>query len=61
MEIELGVYRFGHIQFQELLKYVWRGGYPRWKNETRPAYVLEMKNKVMRNGSGIFSGIEFGD
>mgnify|MGYP001813302878 FL=1 len=61
LEVELGVYRFGHIQFQELLKYVWRGGYPRWKNETRPAYVLEMKNKVMRNGSGVFSDIEFGD
>ena len=61
MEIELGVYRFSHILFQELLKYVWRGGYPRWKNDNRPAYVLEMKNKVMRNGSGVFSGIEFGD
>ena len=61
MEIELGVYRFSHILFQELLKYVWRGGYPRWKNDNRPAYVLEMKDKVMRNGSGVFSGIEFGD
>ena len=61
MEIELGVYRFSHILFQELLKYVWRGGYPRWKNDNRPAYVLEMKNKVMRNGSGVFSDIEFGD
>ena len=61
MEIELGAYRFNHIQFQELLKYVWRGGYPRWKNEIRPAYVLEMKNSVLLNGTGVFSDIEFGD
>ena len=60
-EIELGAYRFSHIQFQELLKYVWRGGYPRWKNEIRPAYVLEMRNNVLLNGTGVFSDIEFGD
>ena len=61
MEIELGAYRFNHIQFQELLKYVWRGGYPRWKNEIRPAYVLEMKNNVLLSDTGVFSDIEFGD
>jgi len=61
MEIELGAYRFNHLQFQELLKYVWRGGYPRWKNEIRPAYVLGMKNNVLLNSTGIFREIEFGD
>jgi len=59
--IELGAYRFSHIQFQELLKYVWQGGYPRWKNEIKPACVSEMKNKVMLNDTGIFSDIEFSD
>ena len=59
--IELGAYRFSRIQFQELLKYVWRGGYPRWKNEFRPASVLEMKNKVMLNPTGVFSNIDFND
>jgi hypothetical protein len=59
MAIELGAYRFSQIQFQELLKYVWRGGYPRWKNEIRPAYVFEMKNNVLLNGTGVFSDIEF--
>ena len=61
MEIVLGTYRFNHLQFQELLKYVWRGGYPRWKNEIRPAYVLEMKNNILLNGTGVFSDVEFGD
>ena len=61
METEIGIYRFTRNQLQELLKYVWRGGYPRWKNEIRPAYVSEMKNKVMLNRTGVFSNIDFND
>ena len=61
MQVELGGYRFSHIQFQELLKYVWRGGYPRWKNEVRPAYVSNMKKQIMLKRIGIFDNIEFLD
>jgi len=61
MQVELGAYRFSHIQFQELLKYVWRGGYPRWKNEVRPAYVSDMKKQIMLKRIGIFDSIEFLD
>lgn len=61
MQVELGAYRFNHIQFQELLKYVWRGGYPRWKNEVRPAYVSNMKKQIMLKRIGIFDDIEFLD
>jgi hypothetical protein len=61
METEIGIYRFSRNQFQELLKYVWRGGYPRWKNEFRPACVTEMKNKIMLNRTGVFSNIDFSD
>ena len=61
METAIGAYRFNRIQFQELLKYIWRGGYPRWKNEIRPAYVLELKRQIMLNRKGIFEHIVFGD
>ena len=61
METAIGPYHFNRTQFQELLKYVWRGGYPRWKNDTRPAYVTEMKNKVLLNSSGVFNDIDFED
>jgi hypothetical protein len=61
METAIGPYRFNRTQFQELIKYVWRGGYPRWKNGIRPAYVTEMKDKVILNSSGVFSGIDFED
>ena len=61
METAIGPYHFNRTQFQELLKYVWRGGYPRWKNDTRPAYVTAMKNKILLNSNGVFSDIDFDD
>jgi len=60
-EIEIGVYRFNRVQFQELTKYVWRGGYPRWKDEIRPDYVTVMRDIIMQNRTGIFDGIVFED
>jgi hypothetical protein len=56
-EIRIGEYRFSRTQFQSLIDYVWRGGYPRWQDEIRPAYVSTMRDKVMRNCEGIFEGI----
>jgi hypothetical protein len=61
METAIGPYRFNRSQFQELIKYVWRGGYPRWKNEIRPDYVTEMKKQIMAKRIGIFENIEFLD
>jgi hypothetical protein len=61
METVIGSFRFNRIQFQELLIYVWRGGYPRWKNEIRPGYVLELKRQILLNPIGIFEHITFGD
>jgi hypothetical protein len=60
-EIELGVYRFNRIGFQELILYVWRGGYPRWKDETRPGYVMEMRDKILKNCRGSFKNLIFKD
>ncbi len=60
-EIEIGVYRFNRVQFQELIKYVWRGGYPRWENKIRPGYVTVMRDIISQNCKGIFNGIVFED
>jgi hypothetical protein len=57
--IQIGDYRFSSPQFQELINYVWRGGYPRWKDEIRPAYVLTMRDKILRDRKGIYEGIRF--
>ena len=60
-EINIGVYRFNRVQFQELIKYVWRGGLPRWKDEIRPDYVTQMKNKIMQNPEGLIYNMDFID
>jgi hypothetical protein len=60
-DIQIGDYRFDRFQFQELINYVWRGGYPHWKDDIRPAYVTAMHDKIMQNRRGIFEGIVFGD
>ena len=61
LNVTIGSYRFDRSQFQELLKYVWQGGYPRWKNDVKPGYVLEMRKHILSNRKGIFEGIGFPD
>jgi hypothetical protein len=58
-EIAIGEYRFSRVQFQDLIKYIWRGGYPRWKDDTAPVYVDEMKSIVLQNSKGLFRDIDF--
>jgi hypothetical protein len=56
-DISIGDYRFTRNQFQGLIKYVLRGGYPRWKDEIKPGYVTGMKNKIRQNLRGLFRGL----
>ena len=56
-EIRIGDYRFNRPQFRELILYVWRGGYPRWKDENRPPYVAAMNETIMQNRCGLFKGL----
>lgn len=56
-EIQIGAYRFSRTQFQALIDYVWRGGYPRWQDEIRPAYVTAMRDKILQSCKGVFEGI----
>ena len=59
--VEIGAYRFSRPSFHELIKYVWRGGYPRWKDEVKPDYVLAMKREIEQKKIGLFEGIFFID
>ena len=58
-QISFGEYRFGRQVFQGLILYVWRGGYPRWRDESPPGYVVEMKKTLEKHRSGLFQGIVF--
>ena len=53
----IGEYRFSRQAFLQLVNYVWVGGYPRWKDEVRPGYVIEMKESVERSSNRLFHGL----
>jgi hypothetical protein len=57
-EVSIGEYRFNPENFQELLLYVWRGGYPRWRDGRQPGYVEAMKQSVEKAGCFPFIGIK---
>ncbi|MBN2468256.1 MAG: hypothetical protein JXD19_08905 [Deltaproteobacteria bacterium] len=60
-KVEIGDYTFSRDSFRQLLKYVWRGGYPRWKEGKRPDCVLHMKSVVEKSEDPLFKGIMFTD
>ena len=59
LEVDIGAYKFNRKAFQELIIYVWKGGYPRWRDEIRPAYVMDMKTKIESRRRGLFEEIQF--
>ncbi len=54
--VEIGDYRFDSAGFGALIGYVWRGGYPRWAGERRPAYVTAMMRAVAASRHPVFAG-----
>lgn len=57
--IEIGEYLFERQSFLDLVKYVWRGGYPRWKDEQKPPYLLDMQRKIDISGNSLFNDVVF--
>jgi hypothetical protein len=57
-EVSVGEYRFTRSSFQEMIQYVWAGGYPRWKDEVRPGYVTAMKETIEKSGHWVFEGLQ---
>jgi hypothetical protein len=57
--ITLGEIAFARSSFQELVRYVWRGGYPKWRDERPPAYVKTMREALERSEHWLFEGIAF--
>jgi hypothetical protein len=54
--VAVGEFIFASASFQELVRYVWMGGYPRWNEETRPDYVLSMKQNLDQSENFLFKG-----
>jgi hypothetical protein len=56
-KIGIGEYLFNRASFQELIRYVWVGGLPRWKDGIRPNYVLKMKGMIEKLKNPLFDGL----
>ena len=56
--VNIGEYLFRQENFQELIFYIWQGGYPRWRDGRQPGYVEAMKQSVEKAGCFPFKGIK---
>jgi len=56
-KIGIGEYLFNRASFQELIRYVWVGGLPRWKDGIQPDYVLKMKGMIEKSKNLLFDGL----
>lgn len=55
--ISIGKYMFEPQQFQEVIRYIWRGGWPRWKDDEQPDYVIEMMKYVVSSKHWLFDAM----
>ena len=58
-KVKIGGIGFDVKDFWELIRYVWRGGYPRWRDEVRPEYVMKMKQQIEKSNHWLFRGIDW--
>jgi hypothetical protein len=58
-QINIGEYLFSKLSFHELIKYIWMGGFPRWKDNLRPDYVLSMGKVIDQSTNSLFYGLIF--
>ena len=56
-KIGIGEYLFNRASLQELIKYIWLGGFPRWRDGFRPDYVLAMKKMIEQSKNHLFEGL----
>jgi len=55
--VDFGGYLFDREGFHALILYLWAGGYPRWREGLRPAYVMEMKKMIEKSMHPLFAGL----
>jgi len=55
--VSIGEYLFTKGVFHQLIQYVWVGGYPRWKDDIRPDYVMEMKGSLEKADAWLTRGL----
>ena len=56
-QVHFGEYVFNRASFRELIQYLWQGGQPQWKDNSRPDYLLTMKAKIDQSKHFLFEGL----
>jgi hypothetical protein len=56
-QVVIGEFVFSRSVFQDLIQYIWVGGFPRWRENLRPGYVLSMKEKIEHLRKSPFEGL----
>lgn len=57
--VSIGEFTFNRHAFGGMIRYIWRGGLPRWRGDVRPDYVLTMREKIETSGHPLFRGLKF--
>ena len=57
-EVFVGEVRFARGVFHDLVRYVWRGGWPRWENDEPPDYVNAMRAAITEGKHWATQGID---
>jgi hypothetical protein len=55
--VAIGEFLFTRKVFHQFVEYVWLGGYPRWRDGIRPAYVKEMKREIEKAAAWLTEGL----
>lgn len=55
--VAIGPFTFDRLAFMELVRYVWVGGMPRWKNDVRPGYVDRMGGQAVASDHPLLAGL----
>ena len=57
-EVTIADVRFRPEAFHELIRYVWRGGWPRWEEAGPPEYVEAMRRAVVEGDHWASGGVD---
>lgn len=57
--IAIGEYLFDKRVFHDLIRYIWIGGFPRWKDAIRPDYVRAMREKIEASENPLLKDLLF--
>ncbi|RLB06493.1 MAG: hypothetical protein DRG50_05565 [Deltaproteobacteria bacterium] len=55
--ITIGDYQFSMGVFGKLIRYIWNGGAPGWKNNERPLYITNMMKNILQSNLSFFKDL----